>query len=144
MAEELDNLLAEWASCYLNVFADLYNCVNHVKDCALQAEAHSWEGLANGLNNVAADLSKATYHFAYGSPNLRIKMANTLHWISDNWPTDGPPTEVTMDAILSAMITAEFEQIQTFVGIVDGYRVGIWNEWFNVEYFAALARGFTR
>jgi hypothetical protein len=49
-----------------------------------------------------------------------------------------------MDAILSAMVTAKFEQLQEFVGIEDAYRVALWNAPFNVEYYAALARGFIK
>lgn len=56
----------------------------------------------------------------------------------------GVPAEVDMDAILTAMITAEYEQLQSFIGIVDAYRVALWDEWFNTEYYAALARGFKR
>jgi len=56
--------------------------------------------------------------------------------------TEAPPSEVTMDNILSAMITAAFDELQTFVGLVDAYRVALWNEPFNAEYYAALARGF--
>jgi len=50
--------------------------------------------------------------------------------------------DVTMPAILSAMVGAEYEELQQFIGIVDAYRVALWNEWFNIEYYAALARGF--
>ncbi len=53
-----------------------------------------------------------------------------------------PPTEITLDDILNAMISADFAQLQAFIGIVDAYRVSLWNEPFNVEYYAALARGF--
>lgn len=50
--------------------------------------------------------------------------------------------EITLDAILSAMLTADDDQIQYFIGLVDAYRQSIWNKPFNREYFAALARGF--
>ena len=56
--------------------------------------------------------------------------------------TEAPPSEVTMDNILSAMITAGFDDLQKFIGIVDAYRVALWNEPFNAEFYAALARGF--
>lgn len=49
---------------------------------------------------------------------------------------------VDMDAILSAMITADFDQLQKFTGLADAYRVALWNEPFNAEFYAALARGF--
>jgi len=47
-----------------------------------------------------------------------------------------------MDAILTAMITADFSQLQKFTGLSDAYRVALWNEPFNAEFYAALARGF--
>jgi len=50
--------------------------------------------------------------------------------------------EVDMPSILSAMLAAEYEELQEFIGIVDAYRVALWNQWFNAEYYAALARGF--
>ncbi len=56
---------------------------------------------------------------------------------------EAPESEVTMALILSAMITADFTELQTFIGLVDAYRVSLWNEPFNAEYYAALARGFT-
>jgi len=51
--------------------------------------------------------------------------------------------EVTMDAVLTAMITADFDELRKFIGLVDAYRVALWNEPFNAEFYAALARGFT-
>lgn len=52
------------------------------------------------------------------------------------------PAEITMDAILSAMLTSDIGQIEYFVGLVDAYRVALWNKPFNAEFYAALARGF--
>lgn len=54
----------------------------------------------------------------------------------------GDAAEVTMDAILTAMITADFDELQKFVGLSDAYRTAIWNQPFNAEFYAALARGF--
>jgi len=51
--------------------------------------------------------------------------------------------DVTMSAILSAMISADEEEYQYFIGIVDAYRVALWNNPFNAEFYAAIARGFT-
>lgn len=50
--------------------------------------------------------------------------------------------EVDMDGILNAMLAAEFEELQKFIGIVDAYRMSLWNKPFNAEFYAALARGF--
>lgn len=56
--------------------------------------------------------------------------------------TEAPPAEFTMDDILTAMISADAAQLMTFIGVVDAYRVSLWNEPFNAEFYAALARGF--
>ncbi len=53
-----------------------------------------------------------------------------------------PEVEVTMDAILSVMVTASDTQLMNFIGLVDAYRQSLWNKDFNVDLFAALARGF--
>jgi len=50
--------------------------------------------------------------------------------------------EFDMDTLLSTMLQAEPDQVQYFVGLVDAYRQSIWNQPFNEEFFAALARGF--
>jgi len=51
--------------------------------------------------------------------------------------------EVTMDSLLSAMVTATDPQLMNFIGLVDAYRQSLWNKPFNAELFAALAKGFT-
>ena len=49
---------------------------------------------------------------------------------------------MSMDDILNAMLSADNDQLTKFIGIVDAYRMSIWNQSFNVEFYAALARGF--
>ncbi len=50
---------------------------------------------------------------------------------------------IDMDDILSAMVAADYDELQYFVGLTDAYKVAIWNQPFNAEFYAALARGFT-
>jgi len=50
--------------------------------------------------------------------------------------------ELTMGDLLSVMLSASEDEYRYFIGLVDAYRVGLWNKPFNSEYFAALARGF--
>ncbi|KKN04654.1 hypothetical protein LCGC14_1095220 [marine sediment metagenome] len=50
--------------------------------------------------------------------------------------------EVTMDSILTAMMTATPEQVTKFMGITQAYKVAVWESPFNEEFYAALARGF--
>lgn len=74
------------------------------------------------------------YHLYY--------LIDALEWIDDNWPSEPEPAELTMDAILSTMLSADPPQVEYFVGLVDAYRQSIWNRPFNQEFFAALGRGF--
>jgi hypothetical protein len=49
---------------------------------------------------------------------------------------------VDMDGILNAMLQADYDQLQKFIGLEDAYRSAIWNQPFNAEFYASLARGF--
>jgi hypothetical protein len=71
--------------------------------------------------------------------NLVIDKCNAMQAQIDELSMGG---EVSMGKILSAMLVAEFDEFRDFIGIIDGYRVALWDQWFNVEYYAALARGF--
>lgn len=50
--------------------------------------------------------------------------------------------EFSMGALLSTMLSANPEQVEYFVGLVDAYRQSIWNRPFDKDFYAALARGF--
>lgn len=54
----------------------------------------------------------------------------------------GEAAEFNMDILLSTMVGASHNQLENFIGLVDAYRQSLWNKPFNVELFAALARGF--
>lgn len=69
-------------------------------------------------------------------------MLDALQWISDNWPSVPEPLEVTMSDIIYAMLRADVDDIEYFVGLVDAFRQVMWNKPFNQEFFAAIARGF--
>ena len=71
--------------------------------------------------------------------SIRNVMYDSMHYVDDNL---NGVADVNMDSILTAMITAEFDQLQKFIGLVDAYRVAVWNAPFNADFYAALARGF--
>lgn len=50
--------------------------------------------------------------------------------------------ELDMDSLLSTMLSADPDQVEYFVGLLEAYRQSVWNRPFNEEFFAALARGF--
>ena len=59
-------------------------------------------------------------------------LLSKLHTLSWEYSMDEPPAaDVSMDAILSAMITASLDEYTEFIGLVDAYRVGLWNKPFN-------------
>lgn len=78
-----------------------------------------------------------TYVYPYPRYNL-IKLFDITGSRLDALEAGG----VTMDAINSAMLTATDDQYKYFIGLVDAFRVGLWNKPFEAEFFAALARGF--
>lgn len=47
-----------------------------------------------------------------------------------------------MGDILTAMLAAKFDELQTFIGIEDAYRSALWDQPFNAQFYAALANGF--
>lgn len=111
----------------------------------------------NGANDHAA-IRHVMYAVEYNNSAIEMVLAQGFYgWSGDShallnalnrskacpFITEAPPSEVTMDDILSAMIAADFNDFQKFIGIVDAYRVALWNEPFNAEFYAALARGFT-
>lgn len=49
---------------------------------------------------------------------------------------------VDMASIIQAMLVAEPNEIDYFIGLNDAFKQSIWNKPFNKEFYAALARGF--
>jgi hypothetical protein len=47
-----------------------------------------------------------------------------------------------MDTLLSAMTTAKYDQLKKFIGLVDAYRVAVWDAPYNEDFYASLARGW--
>ncbi len=93
-----------------------------------------------GCYRLASSVYYIIGRFTEVSPWYLLPKLHTLSW---EYSMDEPPAaDVSMDAILSAMITASLDEYTEFIGLVDAYRVGLWNKPFNSEYYAALARGF--
>lgn len=49
---------------------------------------------------------------------------------------------LTMATLIQTMLTANPQEVEYFIGLVDAYRQSIWTRPFNQEFFAALSRGF--
>lgn len=119
--------------------AHMSQASNYFYDCHVQAEALGFLGLANSLELAAYQIGYAGAHFTSDLPSLRNDMRTVLYWINTNWPTGGT---VDMAAILNAMLAAKYADLQQFIGIEDAFRSALWDQPFNAEFYAALARGF--
>jgi hypothetical protein len=86
------------------------------------------------LTNIWSMLAYIITGTATQSPPLRVPymLSNCIGGVVD------------MDAIINAMLVAKFDQLQSFIGLVDAYRVALWNAPFNADFYAALARGFMK
>lgn len=122
-------------------YAICNDLMNHANALGDQLTAHNWEGAATQAYLMANDFNDLRDYGHFRRVMGQYYNAIALYWISDNWPT-GNGAEVTMDSILAAMVTAEPDEFQYFIGLVDAYRAALWEKPFNAEFYAALARGF--
>ena len=99
---------------------------------------------AFGFAGMAMNDLESVHLYCYDLEKAKVQDNHFLSSIYFAWKEGGEPPEydLTLDAILTAMITATPDQIMSFVGIVDAFRQSIWDKPFNREYYAALARGF--
>jgi len=141
MPDPLTTYVANWKLDYLelqvefnNLYNDTYNLVSQ-----LTAEGCPLSGIT--VSNMAVHILNIRNILGTGSGTLYYNMRKCMEWINNNWPTGGV---VDMDAILNAMLVSSFDQLQKFIGIVDAYRVALWNAPFNADFYAALARGFQK
>jgi len=86
------------------------------------------------------DLGAVRNNWGAGTSTLQGRLLSMFDYLNDNIGGG----EVDMPSILTAMLAATPEEIQQFIGIVDAFRVSIWNRPYNEEFYAALARGFAQ
>ena len=126
-----------WATCN-NTFAgcqtNMVNLYNEMSNLAIQTTI-------TGVRNSA----KKCFNYIYNAVNGHVgfnwldPIQNSWHMMALYYAGQG---SVDMDGLLNAMLLADYEQLQKFVGISDAYRCAIWDQPFNSEFYAALARGF--
>lgn len=89
--------------------------------------------------------TRKCFNYIYNAVNGHVGF-NWLSPIDESWHMMAlyyaGQGAVDMDGILNAMLQADYEQLQMFIGIEDAFRSAIWNQPFNSEFYAALARGF--
>lgn len=123
---------------YSAIMQNLYNDVLNLQT-ALVAEGNPSSGNAAGL--MAVHVWELRNKFTYGADSVRYWNVLSLQYI-DNNAFNGGGGEVTMDAMLNAMLSSTFTQLTSWMGITQAFKVAVWDAPFNEEYYAALARGF--
>lgn len=115
----------------------LDGCLLYIYDIFNYADAGNWQFALYGCGNACYNLYLAfQYLIDYDAPTYD----QSYYYESWYWASQGGA--ITMDDILTTMLGANPNQVTNFVGLVDAYRQSIWNQPFNAEYYAALARGF--
>ncbi|MBA7524178.1 hypothetical protein ES705_16315 [subsurface metagenome] len=118
-----------------------HNAALYLTGCAGQIEVQNWAGAGTQMRLAANELNELKWTQSHWPDPNTCYVSDALYWIDDNWSVGNG---IDMDAILNTMLVADFDQLQKFVGIVDAYRVAIWNAPFNANFYAALARGFEK
>lgn len=101
----------------------------------------TWASARYYIRQAGINIYNASTYIGSGVNSLYSYQPYLWTWVDNNWTTGG---EVTMDAIIEAMLKSSFNELQSFIGIVDAYRVALWNAPFNADFYAALARGFQK
>lgn len=104
-----------------------------------QIAANNWPAAQASCNTLSDEFSTYVRAKLCDSGGFKGKLNTALKWIGTNWDGDGG---CTMDDILNEMLSATFEQLTSWMGITQAYKVAVWDAPFNEEYYAALARGF--
>lgn len=134
----IDNLDTAFQSIYLNFFQQFNIGFQNLGNAILANNWTAAHDYCDSLGSLFWVQWRNTWTLS--SSNFRYYMLQVLRWIDTNWTTGG----ATMDDILNAMLGANFDQLQKFIGIEDAYRVALWNAPFNADFYAALARGFQK
>lgn len=122
---------------------DWYGTVGGLQSAAYAIWAEDWSAAGSYLLTAASTFRNGMRHICTSSSSthgVRYHMKDVLELIDDQWPEESG--SVDMDSILTAMTTASFEQLTSFMGITQAYKTAVWDAPFNEEYYAALARGF--
>ena len=147
MAWTYDQLIAEMHVRHTLAQSQLAQARTDITTAEGLANAEDYKGAILALaaavyhNNQAIEDALASSYYGYDGATNIIPTALDRNMACD-FITECPPADVTMDAILSAMIGANLDEYRKFTGIVDAYRGALWNKPFNAEFYATLLRGF--
>lgn len=138
MPAPLTGYINDWRGDYIGISGNLWSMGSYLINAATALKLEFFEQAAYNLDAAGDSAHVASQLFSGGASNVYDDMYSAMHWIDGNM--DGG--DVTMAAMLNAMLGASPYELTYFIGLVDAYRSAIWEKPFNAEFFAALARGF--
>ena len=141
MSEPLETYIngcANWAD---DVTYTLNFVINNCNALATALETDGNPNAAAKCTDLADSIGSVRTSWGLTGYNFRNYLIWSLLEINNLIDATGG---VDMNSILNAMLKADFTQLQKFIGIIDAYRVALWNAPFNAEFYAALARGFVK
>lgn len=134
-------MYAAWANSDLEKFAlDMFTVSDNLVSGGYNISIENFGQAYYEFQAAAVFLDYAVLHLYNGS-SFADALYSALNWIDTNWP-EGNGGEVTMDSIIYAMLRANPDEVDYFVGLVDAFRISIWDKPFNQEFYRALAEGF--
>lgn len=138
MAEPYDTLRFNIVSRITDMYSDWNRIVGEANDLKTALNNDGNPQSYTECGQLAIDLGAVRNNWGGGSSTIGGRLLSMFDYLDAG--IGG--AEVTMDAILTAMMSASFEQLTEFMGITQAYKVAVWDAPFNEEFYAALARGF--
>lgn len=141
MAHKYDNFLDAW-----NNYVDLFDATQNSHYNAVQKAGEVWFDCPEPPTQYYVTL------LAGGVIDLCYAFSRATDITEDTWEESdfhesiywawAEGAAVNMAAIIQAMLQATPDEIKYFIGLVDAFRMSIWNQPFNYQFYEALARGF--
>jgi len=141
MPEPLTTYIAFWHDKVATVALQIHYGADALQSAGIALQDGNYYYAGTCLISAHTWFENAFDYMGYASGCEKDRLYTTMNWIDVNWPT--APT-VTMASILNAMLAAKFDELQKFIGIEDAYRCALWDAPFNIDFYAALARGFKK
>ena len=127
--------MAGWDAAYVSVGV---NAGNEQADASLHWSLNQDHAAIGHLISCVGSIRQSIFDLMQRDTANTSKYASM--WLWNYLKTHaGTPT---MGDILTAMLAAQYDELQSFIGIEDAYRSALWDQPFNAQFYAALANGF--
>jgi len=144
MAVDWNYLISSMETYHLSAFWDGEDCSGHVTKAWTKWGESNYNSCLYwtlfAVDDLQYTIHDITLRFLWGENGFSMMVPAAFRYLKS--AVDSLGGGLTMDAILSTMLSANPEQVNYFVGLVDAYRQSIWNRPFDKDFYSALAKGF--